>query len=180
MSTYIERVLITFNEDGAINGAHQERMSVDPTGTFPSRQHEPEPLDAVTLEGILANVSAIAQVAALTTQLEAALARIAELDVAPVASVSASISRRQFAEGLVQQQIISDQEATDFATMSALPAAMTAFVASLPEDEQGSVKRLLLSATEFHADHPRAQQLAVMLGWTPEQLAAFWTFCATL
>jgi hypothetical protein len=109
-------------------------------------------------------------------------ALIASADpVMPPANPPESISDRQFAHGLARMGVISNDEALAFVRTGALPEALEAFMAALPDAQDRFDAEMLLSgAIEFRLDHPLVGATASALGWSPEQVRAFWAMAGRL
>lgn len=89
------------------------------------------------------------------------------------------ISRRQFFQQAAISGIISESEALAAVTTGALPAAITAYISTLPADQQFGAK-MLFSVGEFVRSSPMANAFGQTLGLTPEQIDAFFTAAAAL
>jgi hypothetical protein len=89
------------------------------------------------------------------------------------------ISRRQFFQQAAIAGVISESEALAAVTTGALPAAITAFVGTLPADQQFGAK-MLFSVSEFVRSSPMANAFGQTLGMTPEQIDEFFEAAAAL
>ena len=98
----------------------------------------------------------------------------------PPAPVPASISDRQFFQGLALQSVITQEEALAAVKTGELPALIAAYVAELPDAEKFSAQMLLSGATVFERAHPFTARFGLAMGWTDAQLDDFWRFCAAL
>jgi hypothetical protein len=97
------------------------------------------------------------------------------------------LSPRQFFSGMAKQGVITEGEAMKFFKTRDIPEVMTNAIAMaianglLPEGvTQFDVESAVIAATEYEIDHPFTSLIAGVLGWTPEDLKAFWTFAAML
>ncbi len=91
----------------------------------------------------------------------------------------APISRRQFFQQAAVSGIITEIEALAAVTTGALPAVISAFIGTLPDDEQFGAK-MLFAVNEFNRASPMANAFGSTLGLTPEQVDAFFTAAAQL
>ena len=98
----------------------------------------------------------------------------------PPAPVPASISDRQFFQGLALQTIITQDEALAAVKTGDLPPLIAAYVAELPDAEKFSAEMLLSGATVFERAHPFTARFGLAMGWTDVQLDDFWRFCGAL
>lgn len=98
---------------------------------------------------------------------------------APPPPVPQSLSFAQFLVGLVEQEWITEAEATAWLSGNSLPAAVEAALATLPETaEDGSKPRLraralALRPSEILRTNELLLMMAAMKGATPEQLDQF-------
>jgi hypothetical protein len=93
----------------------------------------------------------------------------------------AAISDRQFAHQLAKMGLITREEALAFVQRGEVPHALQGVISSLDDpDLRFDVEILLTGATTFDIDHPHVAALAAALGWTREQLVAFWRAAAAL
>jgi hypothetical protein len=107
--TRIERVLIVFGDGGELKGAHAEDIQIIDIGGGETMQRQlpARSMTAEDLTDIFGDASAlIAQVAALTTERDTALARVAELEALTKASASGSrvIRDWEFRDRFSQQE----------------------------------------------------------------------------
>ncbi len=98
----------------------------------------------------------------------------------PPPPVPASISDRQFFQGLALNGVITQDEALAAVKTGDLPALIAAYVAELPDAEKFSAEILLSGATVFERAHPFTSRFGVAMGWTEAQLDEFWRFCGML
>lgn len=91
-----------------------------------------------------------------------------------------SVSDRQFAQGLAKREIIPHIEALAWVKNGTLPAAIQAFLESLPDDQRFDAEMVLAGATEFRRDHALTAAFGSALNWDSRQLDDFFTFCAGL
>lgn len=90
-----------------------------------------------------------------------------------------SISRRQFFQQAAIAGIISESEALAAVTTGALPTAITAFISTLPADQQFGAK-MLFSVNDFERSSAMANAFGQTLGMTGEQIDAFFLAAAEL
>ncbi|MGY5791902.1 hypothetical protein ACXHXM_16825 len=90
-----------------------------------------------------------------------------------------AISRRQFFQQAAVAGIITENEALAAVTTGALPTSVTAFINSLPTDQQFGAK-MLFSVNEFQRSSPMANAFGQAIGITPEQTDDFFTAAAQL
>lgn len=91
------------------------------------------------------------------------------------------ITDRQFAQGLAIRGFISQQEALDWVSAGTLPAAIAAFVDSVPDPVQQFAARMLLTgATIFERDHPLVAEFGDQVSLDAAELDELWAFCASL
>lgn len=98
----------------------------------------------------------------------------------PALYVPPGISDRQFFQALAMNGLISEVEALAAVKTGDMPAAINAFVASLPTEEQFAAKMLLSGATTFLRDHPLTNAFGALYGMTPEQIDDLWRQAASL
>lgn len=93
-----------------------------------------------------------------------------------------AISDRQFAQGLAEAGLISEDEAEEWVAAGTLPAPLVALVDLLPAEQRFAARMLLRGATRFEFAHPLAEAFALLADppWSAEDRAAFWRHCATL
>lgn len=97
---------------------------------------------------------------------------------APVAPEE--ISDRQFFQQLAISGSITTQEALDAVKTGAIPAAISAVVDALPDDQKFSAQMLLSGATVFKRSHPMTAALGAGLGLSSEQIDAIWIAASQL
>jgi len=86
----------------------------------------------------------------------------------PYAEITEGQAMAYFRTGEIPPPLVA---AIDLAVaMDLLPAGMTRF----------QVEALILAATEFQIDNPVSQVVAGVLGWTEEEMRAFWDFAFKL
>jgi len=90
-----------------------------------------------------------------------------------------TISRRQFFQQAAITGIITETEALAAVTTGALPASITAFIGSLPTEQQFGAK-MLFSVSEFVRSSPMANAFGQTLGMTPEQIDTFFLAASQL
>jgi hypothetical protein len=93
-----------------------------------------------------------------------------------------AISDRQFAQGLAEAGLISEDEAEEWVAAGTLPAPLVALVDLLPAEQRFAARMLLRGATRFEFTHPLAEAFAQLANppWSVEARKAFWRHCATL
>lgn len=89
------------------------------------------------------------------------------------------ISRRQFFQQLPILGVITEDEALA-AMGGAIPAALAALVAALPEDGRFSAKMLLTGASTFQRDHAVTREFAAAYQWSDAQVDQFFAAAARL
>lgn len=108
------------------------------------------------------------------------IAAVTAAAVPPPAPVPASISDRQFFQGLALQAVITQEEALAAVKTGDLPALIAAYVAELPDAQKFSAEMLLSGATVFERAHPFTARFGLAMNWSDEQLDDFWRFCGAL
>ena len=88
----------------------------------------------------------------------------------PTPYVPESISDRQFFHILAKRSMITQEEALQAVKNGDLPAALEAYVASLPDDQEFDVRMLLEGGTEFRRDHPLTAAFGAFFGMIPAQI----------
>jgi hypothetical protein len=108
MATFVERVLITLNEDGTLKGAAQYKLTKgDDELGVPDRQHDAEGIDANALQAVLPNADLTAQVQKLTNERDALQTeRDALKDKLREQDKDAPITRAQFVAGTDQNGLL--------------------------------------------------------------------------
>jgi hypothetical protein len=104
----------------------------------------------------------------------------AEPFVPPPALVPASISDRQFAQGLAGAGLITEAEALTWVRTGDLPAAIEAYVESRPAGERFAARMVLSGATIFERAHPLTAAFGAAVGMDDTALDTFWRDCAAL
>lgn len=100
--------------------------------------------------------------------------------VAPPAPTPAEISRRQFFQQLAHQGAISQAEALGAVKTGNLPAALAAFVATLPADDRFAAEMLLGGAAQFMRSHPLTAAIGAAQGMSAAQIDDFFRAAAAL
>lgn len=101
---------------------------------------------------------------------------------APPPPVPQSISDRQFFHMLAKLGTITKDEALAAVKTGEIPAALQAFVAAIPdEDDRFDAEMLLSGAVEFRFDHPLTPAIAAANGWQhPAETGDFFRQAAQL
>lgn len=92
----------------------------------------------------------------------------------------ADISDRQFFQALADRGEITEAEALDAVGPGIIPPAMDALIDQLPQDQRFAARMLIRGATRYERQHPIADLIRGLYGWTVEQADDFWRFAATL
>ena len=90
------------------------------------------------------------------------------------------ISDRQFFQALAIRGEITEDEALDAVGPGIIPPAMDALINQLPQDQRFAARMLIRGATRYERQHPIADLIRGLYGWTSEQADDFWRFAATL
>ncbi len=90
------------------------------------------------------------------------------------------ISDRQFFQALAIRSEITEAEALDAVGPGIIPPAMDALIDHLPEDQRFPARMLIRGATRYERQHPIADLIRGLYGWSVEQADDFWRFAATL
>jgi len=90
----------------------------------------------------------------------------------PAPYFPSNVSRRQFFQQAAVAGIITENEALAAVTTGALPASITAYISTLPVDQQFGAK-MLFSANEFLRSSPMANAFGTSIGMTAEQIDDF-------
>jgi len=98
--------------------------------------------------------------------------------VAPPAPIP-MVSRRRFFQQAAIAKIITEDEALAAVTMGTLPAAVTEFIGSLPDDQQFGAK-MLFAVNEFDRSSAMADAFGASLGMTANQIDDFFTAASKL
>lgn len=113
--------------------------------------------------------------------------RIASMDelkevliAAGVINVPQTISDRQFFQQLAIAGVISQEEALAAVKTGDIPAALSGFIAALPDAARFNAEMLLSGATLFQRAHPLTDAIAAAQGMTPEQVDDFFRAAAAL
>lgn len=99
-----------------------------------------------------------------------------EADPVPVDEVS----DRQFFQALVVRGDITEAEALDAVGPGIIPPAMDGLIDQLPQDQHFAARMLIRGATRYERQHPIADLIRVLYGWTAGEADDFWRFAATL
>lgn len=94
--------------------------------------------------------------------------------------VPEEISDRQFFQQLAIAGSITPQEALDAVKTGVIPAAISAVVDMLPDDQKFAAQMLLSGATVFKRSHPMTTALGAGLGLSSAQIDAIWIAAAKL
>lgn len=92
----------------------------------------------------------------------------------------AIISDRQFFQQLAVMGQITEDEALAAVMTGAIPAALEAFIGTLPPEQQFPARMLLSGATTFDRFHPMTALLAQGMGWTQQQIEQLWAAASLL
>lgn len=98
---------------------------------------------------------------------------------APVV-VPATISNRQFFQQLAVAGTITNAEALAAVRTGALPAALAALVATLPQDQQFAVEMRISGEKTFSRAHPLTNTIGALQGMTSDQIDAFFIAASKL
>lgn len=98
----------------------------------------------------------------------------------PVHAPVTEISDRQFFQALAMRGEITEAEALDAVGPGIIPPAMDGLIDQLPEEQQFAARMLIRGATRYERQHPIADLIRGLYGWTVEQADDFWRFAATL
>ncbi|MDG3577111.1 hypothetical protein P7F60_11980 [Rhizobium sp. YJ-22] len=90
------------------------------------------------------------------------------------------ISDRQFFQALAYRGEITEAEALDAVGPGIIPPAMDALIDQLPQEQRFPARMLIRGATRYERQHPIADLIRGLYGWTSEQADDFWRFAATL
>jgi hypothetical protein len=97
------------------------------------------------------------------------------------------LSQRQFFVGMAKKDVITQQEAMAFLTQREIPAMMAQAIQMavdmelLPEGMTAfDIEASVIAATQYELQHPFTALIAGVLGWTEDELAAFWVFASEL
>lgn len=99
----------------------------------------------------------------------------------PPAPVPQSISDRQFAHALWQNELITFEEAMAFVQTGTIPEALAAAINEIPDEAtRKSTMLLVAGAIEYRRSSPAVAVLASVLGWNDAEVDALWTLGASL
>lgn len=98
----------------------------------------------------------------------------------PKPPVLIDISDRQFFQQLSVMGLITQNEALAAVKTGEIPAAMNAFIGSLPADQQFTARMVLCGATTFSRTHPLVQAFGVGMGMSSEQVDELWIAASQL
>lgn len=101
-------------------------------------------------------------------------------EVAAVSPPIEDISDRQFFQALAIRGEITEDEALDAVGPGIIPPAMDALIDQLPQEQRFAARMLIRGATRYERQHPIADLIRGLYGWTAEQADDFWHFAATL
>lgn len=90
------------------------------------------------------------------------------------------ISDRQFFQALAIHGAITEAEALDAVGPGIIPPAMEALIDQLPEEQRFAARMLIRGATRYERQHPIADLIRGLYGWSVEDADKFWRFAATL
>lgn len=90
------------------------------------------------------------------------------------------ISDRQFFQALAIRGEITEAEALDAVGPGIIPPAMDALIDQLPQDQRFAARMLIRGATRYERQHPIADLIRGLYGWSNEDADEFWRFAATL
>lgn len=90
------------------------------------------------------------------------------------------ISDRQFFQALADRGEITEAEALDAVGPGIIPPAMDALIDQLPQEQRFPARMLIRGATRYERQHPIADLIRGLYGWTSDQADDFWRFAATL
>lgn len=98
----------------------------------------------------------------------------------PAPQAPEEISDRQFFQQLAVNKAITEQEALDAVKTGAIPAAIEAFVDTLPDEQKFAAQMLLSGATVFKRSHPMTAMLGAGLGMEDAEINAIWLAASQL
>jgi hypothetical protein len=98
----------------------------------------------------------------------------------PPLPVPDEISRRQFFQQMAVAGLISQAEAIAAVKSGEIPAALLAFVGSLPAEEQFAAQMLIIGATTFHRSHPLVDAFGALQGLSSAQVDDLWRAAAAI
>ncbi|WP_312222561.1 hypothetical protein [Rhizobium rhizoryzae] len=104
---------------------------------------------------------------------------VARVDPPPAEPVD-DISDRQFFQALAVRGDITETEALDAVGPGIIPPAMDALIDQLPQDQRFAARMLIRGATRYERQHPIADLIRSLYGWSNEDADDFWRFAATL
>lgn len=90
------------------------------------------------------------------------------------------ISDRQFFQQCAILGLINEVEALAAVSTGTLPAAMAAFVETLPSEEQFAARMTIQGATVFHRDHPLVPAFGTAWQMDDAALDALWRAASVL
>lgn len=91
-----------------------------------------------------------------------------------------NISDRQFFQALAVRGEITEAEALDAVGPGIIPPAMDALIDQLPQEQRFAARMLIRGATRYERQHPIADLIRSLYGWSIEDADDFWRFAATL
>lgn len=101
-----------------------------------------------------------------------------EADPAPI--IPQIISDRQFFQQLAVLKLITWDEAEAAVGPGTIPAAISAALDALPDDQLRPARVIFIGARDFQRNHPLVATLAAALKWDDKQIDALWTAAAEL
>ena len=104
----------------------------------------------------------------------------AEKPTSDVPLVPDIISDWRFFQQLAVAGMITQTEALEAVKTGDIPAAMEAFINTLPADQQFSARMVLCGATQFSRSHPLVAEFAAANGMTSDQVDDLWIKAAKL
>lgn len=100
--------------------------------------------------------------------------------VEPQPNSVADISDSQFFQALALREEITEAEALEAVGPGVIPPAMDALIDQLPQDQRFAARMLIRGATTYERQHPIADLIRSLYGWSIEDTDDFWRFAATL
>lgn len=97
------------------------------------------------------------------------------VEISRSATVSYTISKRQFATQAALSGMISEAEAEAFLVANMLPAIISTFISTLPAEQQFIARMKAVGALEYRRDDPMVLALAALKGLSATQMDAFWS-----
>lgn len=100
--------------------------------------------------------------------------------IQPTSEAVPEISDRQFFQALAIRGDVTEAEALDAVGPGIIPPAMDGLIDQLPQEQQFAARMLIRGATRFERQHPVADLIRSLYGWSIEDADDFWRFAATL